>query len=163
MNPQEVAEQIENCAKPLTLLFQQLDTKDQLDTQFNSRWTIKDILAHIVWYEEEILKLVENRSLSDTSDIWDYDVDHRNRLVDEAMEATDEEELLERHQQVVEDLVAVISSMDQELMTDPSYYEQMPKDWTPWKIIGGSTFFHYTDHLRRLEEFMEEQIHETPH
>lgn len=120
-------------------------------------WSVKDIIAHNLWNEREMLNLVRNHALlpSDSDRLWMMSNDDRNARLYEMYRDADLDELLEQDREVHGQLMAAIETLNDEDMVDPTRYPNMPPDWEPWRIIAGCTFRHYPEHIAPIRAWLE--------
>lgn len=110
---------------------------------------IRDLVAHVTWYEREMVGLIGLRRL-EGSVWWDLPTDRRNALIQEANSARTLDDVRGEARQAWAELRPLLEAMDDQALNDPACYEQMPDDWVPWQIIAGNTTDHYLDHAAEL-------------
>ena len=54
-------------------------------------------------------------------------------------------------------MLALINTLSDEELRDPSRFEYMPTDWVPWEIIASNTFGHYQQHIPDIQAWIEEK------
>jgi hypothetical protein len=117
--------------------------------------TIKDLIAHIAWYEAEMVSLLLTRDFTKGSGLWFLEPDERNAAIyaERADWARDRVVQLEREMfAALRPLVAELDDVD---LNEASQFAGMPEDLTPWEIIAGNTFGHYDEHIPDLEAWLE--------
>jgi len=115
-------------------------------------WTVKDQMAHIAWHELETVELVESRSLAG-SPWWELPTDERNRKICEQYENVPLEAVRLMAEDAYTRMLQALKELPDEDLNDPSRFENMPSDWTPWKLIASNTYQHYLEHalgIRRM-------------
>jgi len=112
-------------------------------------WSLKDLLAHLTWFEREIANLIEQRALVG-SDLWNLPTGERNHAVYMEHRDLPLEKVQDEARQVQTKLVNAFQTLTDDELNDPSRFAHMPPDWEPWRIIAGSTYFHYYEHLPQL-------------
>jgi hypothetical protein len=112
-------------------------------------WSVKDIIAHITWYEHEMIPLmIQHRLIG--SELWDVPTDQRNAILFEQNRNRPIKKVLEESRQVYDAfLQALINLTDDDLM-DATHFQDMPADWVPWKIIAENSSEHYQQHIPGL-------------
>jgi len=58
-------------------LLAQIDERWMLEPDVEGKWSVKDIIAHVMWNEQEMVPLMQTRSLIG-SELWDLSQDERN-------------------------------------------------------------------------------------
>jgi len=61
-------------------LLAQIDEQWMLEPGVEGKWSVKDIIAHVLWNELEMIPLRQTRSLVG-SDLWQLPQDERNEAV----------------------------------------------------------------------------------
>jgi len=116
-------------------------------------WSIKDVIIHIAWHENEIVRMIEHRSLADSSSWWALPTDERNTQIYELHKDRPAEDILARAKKTHTKLMEALRTLDNEDLNDPRRFKEMPSDWKPWRIIAQNTYEHVFQHLpgiRRL-------------
>ena len=115
-------------------------------------WSVKDILAHVMWYEREMIGVLKARALVG-SDWWALPLDDRNDAVHGEVSGMSLDEVRSEAARVFPALVEQLELLPEEALSDASHFEGMPAEWAPFDVIGSNTFRHYPDHtesIRRL-------------
>ena len=114
--------------------------------------SLKDLVAHISWYEEQMVNLLTDKVLAGSS-LWELGHDGRNLAIYELNKDRGIEEVLHESKIIYEKLNAEIRLLTDKDFNAPSAFEGMPEDWVPWRIIAGNSFEHYQQHLDDLENW----------
>jgi len=120
-----------------------------------NEWSMKDVVAHVTWYEREMVGVLATHALVG-SDLWDLPQDERNRLMFEQNRQRPLGDVLAEAREVFDQLLAAMRSLSDEDLVDPGRFRDMPADWVPWQILAGNTYEHYRDHLPALRAWLEE-------
>jgi hypothetical protein len=112
--------------------------------------TAKDILAHVTWFEREMVQVVGERRLVG-SEWWNLSTDVRNDLILMANRGRMWEEVLAEAGEVYPRLRQALEGLEAEAYLDAAYFREMPLEWVPWQVIAGNTFEHYEHHLVDLQ------------
>lgn len=142
--------------KVIEEVFKVIIETHKMEQLVSDDWTVKDLMSHILWYEEEMVTLFKTKSMNDSSSIWNNPTHERNELVREEMSNYGNEDILTMFEELPEKLWNVFETLNDEDMVNPDTIEGMPKDWKPWEIIAGNTFRHYKDHSSRLKEIFKD-------
>jgi hypothetical protein len=114
----------------------------------NGEWTIKDMLAHVTWWEKHLLR----RLRSGHDDVYDgvTDVAEGRRRTDEA-----NARILAEHRD--QPLPAALDDFDASYAATLAYIEAMPADDLAREDIaepvGFDTYGHYPEHTQMLEKW----------
>ncbi len=110
-------------------------------------WNMKDVVAHVTWYDKEMVDVLRTRTLAG-SDWWDLPLDDRNYRIYQEYRAQPLEEVLLHHRQVYVDLWRLAQQLTDEDLNDPTHFSGMPADWKPWEMIASNTYDHYLEHMK---------------
>ena len=123
---------------------------DGLIPGFSGDWSLKDVIAHITWYDREMLNVLERREFAG-SELWEMPTDQRNAAIRQlAKEGTLAEKIAEAGQ-VFERLMELIGSLSDTDLNDPTSFPGMPLEWKPWQVLASNTYEHYEEHLAQLD------------
>ncbi|NWG17203.1 MAG: ClbS/DfsB family four-helix bundle protein [Chloroflexi bacterium] len=112
-------------------------------------WSVKDIIGHVAWYEEQMAAILENRAL-DVSDLWFRSLEERNTAIVEQNRQRPLHEVREDARRAFERLMAAIEALSEEDLTDAARFPDMPLDWVPWRAIAANSYAHYHQHLPEI-------------
>lgn len=119
----------------------------------NDAWALGDLIAHITWYEQEMVNLLESRTLAG-SELWLQPHSVRNQAIYLQNRGrpfdTIRQEAVETHA-VLHALVANLSEQD---LQDPGCFRDMPADWVPWQLIAENTWEHYPQHSADVQAWL---------
>jgi hypothetical protein len=126
-----------------------------LDPMAVGTGSIKDLVAHIAWYEAEMVSLLLTRDFTKGSGLWFLEPDERNAAIyaERADWSIDRAVMLER--EMFGALQPLLAELDDVDLNEPSQYLGMPDDLVPWEIIVASTVGHYDEHLPDIERWLE--------
>src|SRR5688500_14398731 len=120
-------------------------------------WTVKDIVAHNMWNEREMVRMVSDHALmpSESDRLWMMSNDERNEELYRVFKDRPLDELLDEDHKVHSQLMDAMENLNDADMVDPGRFPGMPDDWVPWEIIAGCTFNHYPDHIKDIRAWLE--------
>lgn len=114
-----------------------------------SDWSIKDIIAHIGWYEEEMVEVLSTKMFKG-SDLWELELQKRNEAIHDAVKARNLDEVIRTEKDTYQKLIDLLKDLDERDLNDPTSFAEMPPDWKPWSVIASNTCEHYDDHIKDL-------------
>lgn len=117
-------------------------------------WSVKDIIAHITWYERETVGILQAKALVGSS-LWELPQDQRNIPIYEKNKHRTLEEVLTESELVYQQLLDSIRALSEEDLLEPTRFQNMPTEWLPWKVIAGNSFEHYHQHLTDIRQWLE--------
>ena len=118
-------------------------------------WSVKDVIAHVNWYEQEMVVLLETRELAG-SELWGLSADERNVPIHEQNKDLMLDEVLAESNRVFERLWELVSQLDDEDLMEASRFDQMPEGWEPWQVIASNTYEHYQEHIPDIRAWLAE-------
>ena len=116
-------------------------------------WSAKDILAHVMWYEREVIGVLKARALVG-SDWWALPLEDRNTAVHGEIKDISLEEVRTEAARVFPALVEQLELLPEEALNDSSHFEHMPSEWAPSDVIGSNTFRHYPEHTESIQRLI---------
>jgi hypothetical protein len=122
-------------------------------------WSVKDIIAHITWYERELVITLQARALAG-SELWQLPMDERNAVIFQENRDRPLDEVLAEAPRVFQQLLGLLEGLSEEDLVDPSRFPGMPSDWRPWQVIAGIAHQHYRDHIQDVEAWSERSMRE---
>ena len=112
-------------------------------------WSLKDILAHIAWHDDQMVEVCEKRDLVG-SVWWTLPLDERNDNIHKAYVDTPLDEVLEFYETSYKRMLEALKTLADEDLNDPKRFHDMPEDWTPWRMIANNTYEHYIRHVGQV-------------
>ena len=137
-------------------LVRKIEERGLTESTVTGKMTIKDIIAHISWYEDQIVKIISSKELTG-SDLWDLTQDDRNEHLFQINKARSYLEIKKESAEVFQDLVKQISALQNDELLDPSKYRNMPEDWSPAELVAENTFRHYRQHSLSALAFLRDR------
>ena len=118
-------------------------------------WSTKDVLAHVTWYEREMVGMLKSRTLTG-SDWWALPLEDRNTAVHDEIMRMSLEEVRAEVAWVFPALVEQLELLPEEALGDPSHFEHMPAEWAPSDVISSNTYRHYPEHTESIRRLLEQ-------
>ena len=119
-------------------------------------WSVKDIIAHVTWYEREMLGVLRERALVG-SDLWNLPLDQRNATIFEQNKQRALDAVLEESRQVFPQLLELAAGLSDEELNDPHRFSEMPEKWSPWELVASNRYTHYPDHIGSIRAWLNQQ------
>jgi hypothetical protein len=119
-------------------------------------WSARDIIAHITWGENEMLNLLQTRSMLTASPLWRLPLQERNRQMVEANRHQTPAEALAGSRSTYRQLWAELQKLDEADFTDPARFAGMPAEWQLWQLLHDNTWDHYAEHLPPLLAWLDQ-------
>ncbi|MTI95865.1 MAG: ClbS/DfsB family four-helix bundle protein [Firmicutes bacterium] len=140
--------------KEWDMLVSRVDEKDMNTPGVCGQWSVKDILAHISWYEREMAEMFTNLTLEGSS-LWELPQDERNEAIFKEYRFKSLDEVLQMYRSGFAQLLSTVEVVEPKALLDPNLIEGMPADWDPMLILASNTWGHYPQHYGHIEAFLE--------
>jgi hypothetical protein len=114
----------------LIALLSRVDESDYFTPGVASHWTLKDVIAHITWYEREMIGVVSTRTLSG-SEWWDLPLDARNAAIYELNRDKSLAVVLDEYKRVYDAFLACVQDLRDEDSLNANRFSGIPDGWVP--------------------------------
>jgi DinB family protein len=131
-------------------LLAQLDPAQAETPDVEGSLSAKDVIAHVTWYEREMIGLIEARRLAG-SDLWSLSTNARNASIFEQNRARPASDVLAEAHEVGRRLLDAIECLTEDDICRADRFANMPHDWLPWQVIAGNTYDHYPAHIASIK------------
>lgn len=155
MSKSELIDKIKRSRAKWLALISPLDEARMVQAGVLEGWSLKDTIAHITWYEREMVQVLQNKALVG-SELWDLPTDERNQAIFEANQNRPLQDVRREAQKIFERLVELLERLEEQDLYDPNRFDQMPNDWQPWEVIASNTYEHYPDHIDQVRKWLAE-------
>lgn len=137
-------------------LLAKVDQARMTEPGIEGEWSLKDILAHIAWYEREMVGILQTRALIGSS-LWVLPNAERNAAIFDQNRNRSLSVVLTEAQHVYSELLHAAQSLTDDDLIDPSRYRDMPTDWVPWKVFADNSYEHYAAHIPAIRAWLDAQ------
>lgn len=135
-------------------LLTEVGEQRMLEPGATGEWPVKDVIAHIMWCEREMVGVCEAHALVG-SELWQVTDDERNAIVVAQYRETPLQEVLIEERQVYARLLAALQTLSDEDLNDARRFRDMPIEWVPWQLIAGNSSQHYRDHMPAIRAWLD--------
>lgn len=149
----EFIDQIRTSHEELESLLSQKSLIQNKESAKTGEWNIRDVIAHIAWYETEMVKVLQNRALVG-SQWWNLPLEERNKLIHQAYELADLETVLDNEKATYSRMMELLELVPEEALNDPRLFKDMPVEWQPWEVIASNTSEHYPEHIQQIRDYL---------
>jgi hypothetical protein len=132
-----------------------LEDEAWLDTDGGSQWSLKDIVAHLVWHEREMINVLQARALVG-SDLWNLPLDERNAEIYAQNRDLPLQQVRAGAREAREQLLPLIEALSEEDLNDAGRFADFPPEWRPGELLADNTYLHYADHFHDLQNRLEQ-------
>ena len=119
-------------------------------------WSLKDVIAHITWHEEQMVTVMEARALVG-SEWWELPTHERNAKIYAANKFVPLQDVLNNAASVHRQLVAQIGALNDSDLNEPGQFAGMPDNWLLGDILAENTYLHYGDHAASVAKWISAQ------
>jgi hypothetical protein len=146
MNKTELLQTIQECRHEIECCWEAA-TDEQLTQRPGpqSDWSIKDLMAHLTFWEQDMLKSLGNSALNTTPD-WNDDTDAVNARVFEANKDRPLDEIRAEFRRSLDQICDLVGCLSDDDLTNTEIERLKLGDGTPlWQYIASETYEHYRD------------------
>jgi len=130
-----------------------LTDEQLLEPGASGEMSVKDILAHIAWFEREMIGLLQERALAG-SDLWNLPSDERNAAIFQLNRLRSLQDIRQEAEAVFKQLLGELENLDEAALDDPGCFKGMPSDWSPRQLLAENTSEHYQHHLADIQAWL---------
>ncbi|MHA2168783.1 MAG: hypothetical protein ACXAB7_02620 [Candidatus Kariarchaeaceae archaeon] len=127
----------------------QLQAQNKMEARVDSTWRVKDVVAHINWYDEQTVIMLSTKAM-EGSDYWNVPTHERNDIIFEDFKDTSTHAIIEQYERQSTKLAHGLTELNETDFHAPNSFRSMPSDLTPWEILTSNLQRHYADHLKQL-------------
>jgi uncharacterized damage-inducible protein DinB len=153
MNQTEFLMDVDRAYAKWQTLLAQISPDEMSDPVMEGGWTLKDVIAHIAWYEGEMIGVLQSRALAG-SELWELPNDERNASIYETFKNDPIDQILAQADKIHAALMPLLETLTDEELNGASHFAEMPPDWIPWEVIASNTSEHYRDHIPEVQNWL---------
>ena len=116
-------------------------------------WSLKDLTAHITWYEREVIPALLTHVL-EGSELWELPLEERNQAIYQHNKDRHLVEVLAESKKVFPRFVQAVSALEDDDLENPARFQYMPAEWKPVDLITSNSTEHYEDHLAQVHAWL---------
>ena len=132
----------------------QVPDERMLEPGLTGPWSVKDEIAHITWFEQQMVLLVRAHALVG-SDLWQLSPHERNDAIFREFRDHSLDEVRGESARVHGELLDLLATLADADLEDPARFPDMPSDWRPGDILAQNTHEHYDAHRVGLLAWLE--------
>jgi uncharacterized protein (TIGR03083 family) len=117
------------------------------------QWSVKDLIAHISWYEWEIAGALRTRTLGGSA-LWEKSPEERNQAIYEQHQGQSLEMVLADSRRAYHELLEAVAGLPEGALNDPGRMTSWPEALPPWRLLAENSYEHYRDHRAELEQWL---------
>jgi len=154
MNHAEFLARIAAARHELDQLVGQLSPEQVVIPGVEGKWSVKDILAHITWFDREMIGMLLARALVG-SPWWNLPQEERNQRIYELALQRPASQVLVESRNAFAELIELLQELTDADLNETGRFRDMPPDWRLIDVLSGNTFEHYEDHARSIRQFFQ--------
>ena len=117
-------------------------------------WSVKDVLAHLLWYAREEMELVRESGVA-ASPLWEVREEPRNGLIREQLRDQPLAEVLAELRRVSTELVAAVERLSDADLVTPGRFPGTSAERLPWQDIASNTWAHERAHVAEVRAWLD--------
>lgn len=154
MNKAQLLKAIRSARAEWDAALAQVDPSHYEESGVSGEWSLKDVIAHVSWFEREVAHAFRIRSYEESSEWWLLPADERNARIYDANRARTLGDVLAESTETYAALLSAIDSLSDEDLNDAERFPYSPPGAQPWEIIAQNSYEHYQHHLGDLKKWL---------
>ena len=138
MKQQELLSAVQNDWAAWQDVLAQVGEQRMTESGASGAWSVKDIVAHITFFENEMVGLLQSRTLAG-SDLWELPQEERNQAIYERHHDRALGDVLAESASVHALFMRQLAGLSDADLLEAAHFKDMPADWLPWRIIAENT------------------------
>lgn len=126
-------------------LLNQIEPSQMIQLATVGTWSIKDLIGHITWYENQMVDL-DSGQPPPGLELWELSLDERNARIYEANQARLLADIQQEARIVFQNLLTTVERLTEDQLQNVVHFPWMEPDWIPWKVIASNCYEHYHQH-----------------
>lgn len=119
-------------------------------------WSIKDMLAHIAWYQREEAELFGETG-ANASPLWDLPQEPRNEMLFQQNRDRPLEAVLAEFRHAFEKLLHAAERLSEADLNVPGRFPGTSVERPPWRAIAVHSYEHDREHIEMIRMWLEQQ------
>lgn len=152
-NRSELIDRIRSTRDELEALIADLTPDQMTEPGVAEEWSIKDMLAHIAWYEGEEAEFYGETG-AESSPLWDEPQDPRNQILFEQNRDRSLQEVLTQFRQAHARFLEVVEGLSEEDLSNPGRFPGTSVEWPPWRRIAVHSCDHDREHTEMTRSWL---------
>lgn len=153
MNKQDLLETLQQERRAWDELLARVDPQRMEEPGAAGPWSVKDLIAHVTWYEREFAGALRARELVG-SPLWDQTPEERNRAIYEQHQGQSLEMVLADSRRAYRELVTAVEALTDADLNHPERLNSWPEGLPPWRLLAENSYEHYQAHRAELEAWL---------
>lgn len=154
MVKRELLALMQSTRQELEALLAQLDPVAMSQPGVAGDWSVKDMLAHIAWYQAEEGEFFGETGVA-ASPLWATPQDARNELLLVQNRERTLEDILAEFRTAFTRFMAVVEGLSDADLNQPGRFPDTSAARLPWQAIAVHSYEHDREHIAMIRDWME--------
>jgi len=139
--------------RELEALLAQLDPVAMSQSGVAGDWSVKDMLAHIAWYQAEEAEFFGETGVA-ASPLWATPQDARNALLLAQNRERTLEDILAEFRTAFVRFLSVVEGLSDAALNQPGRFPDTSADRLPWQAIAVHSYEHDREHIAMIRQWL---------
>lgn len=153
MKKSELVKRMRTTRAEFERLLEELEPNQMTQSGVAGGWSVKDMLAHIAWYQREEAELFGETGV-EASPLWEVPQDPRNELLFEQNRDRPLDEVLTEFRQAFEKFLAVVERLSDEDLNTLGRFPGTSVERPPWRAIAVHSYDHDREHIEMIRTWL---------
>lgn len=153
MKKSELTERMRATRAEFERLLAELEPDQMTRSGVAGGWSVKDMLAHIAWYQREEAELFGETGV-EASLLWEVPQEPRNEMLFEQNRDRPLDAVLTEFRQAFEKLLAVVERLSDEDLNTPGRFPGTSVERPPWRAIAVHAYDHDREHIEMIRTWL---------
>lgn len=155
MQKRELLALMQTTRQELEALLAQLTPAQLTQSKVTAAWTVKDMLAHIAWYQAEEVEFFGETGVA-ASPLWAMPQNLRNELLFAQNCNQPLETVLAAFRTAYARFVAVVEGLSDEELNQPGRFSDTATKRLPWQAIAVHSYEHDREHIAMIRHWLQQ-------
>lgn len=157
MTKRELLALMQATRQELEDLLAQLDPVAMSQPGVTGDWSVKDMLAHIAWYQAEEAEFFGETGVA-ASPLWATPQDARNELLFTQNHDRPLDSILAEFRSAFAGFLSVVEGLSDAELNQPGRFPDTSADRLPWQAIAVHSYEHDREHIALIRQWLENQL-----
>ena len=153
MKRANLVDRIRTTRREFEALLEGLSPRQMTQPGVAGEWSVKDMLAHIAWYEREEADFYGEIDV-EGSPLWRLPQEPRNQKLFEQARHRPLQEVLADFREAHERLLSVVERLSEEDLATPGRFLGTSPEWPPWRRIAVHSCDHDREHIDMIQAWL---------
>ncbi|MEZ4732974.1 MAG: DinB family protein [Caldilineaceae bacterium] len=156
MTKRELLARMQSTRQELETLLAQLSPDQLMHSKVTGEWTVKDMLAHIAWYQAEEVEFFGETGVA-ASPLWATPQEARNELLFAQNRERPLDEILAAFRTAFTRFLVVVEGLTDDELNQPGRFPETSTEKLPWQAIAVHSYEHDREHIAMIRDWMQKR------